>query len=257
MSDILFTCTKFNGTGKRGILKPDAQGYYTQPIGGLNAINSRGEYYELKQAEDLFRNRSGSFMRRVQRGALRGEVGHPRFVPGMKEDEFLARLLDIDEKNVCVFFKDIWLEEGHRNPDGSPMVAIMARLKPSGAKGEFLQQQLDDPDQNVCFSIRSFTENSYRGGRVSKILRQVITFDYVNEPGIALAEKFNSPAIESLSDLSGDFRVTPGMVQRVFEEQKQIALVTGNESFLAYSKEEMYASFGWNKNQRASVFDWH
>ena len=57
-----------------------------------------------------------------------------------------------------------------------------------------------NPKENVCFSIRSFTDNSYSHGRVNKVLKNIITFDYVNEPGIHIAEKYKSPSLEAVEE---------------------------------------------------------
>ena len=91
MQTVRFTCTSLTGTGKEGVIRPDENGYYDMVIGGLNMLNSAGEYYEYEGAKELF-NQSSSFMRRVKRGALRGEVGHPRREPGQSIDSFMNRV---------------------------------------------------------------------------------------------------------------------------------------------------------------------
>jgi len=203
MSNVKFTATKLNGTGKRGILKPDADGYYEMPIGGLNTFNSAGQYYVLDGAKQLFEE-SSVFMRRIKNGCLKGEVGHPKKLPGMSMDDFVNRILTIDEKNVCCHFKEVWLDESfgknnqeYKNPD---LVAIMAKIKPSGPKGDFLQKSFDNPDENVCFSIRAFTRDYYQRGQTYRVLTQIISFDSVIEPGISNATKWHSPSLESISE---------------------------------------------------------
>ena len=68
---IRFSCTSLQGTNKKGILTKDEHGYYSQPIGGLNVMNSAGMYYTYQGAKNLFEE-SSAFMRRVRRGALHG-----------------------------------------------------------------------------------------------------------------------------------------------------------------------------------------
>ena len=85
MSNIRFSCTSLAGTQKQGIIPKDANGYYDMVIGGLDILNSAGEYYDHAGAKELFQE-SSSFMRRVKRGALRGEVGHPRREHGQSID---------------------------------------------------------------------------------------------------------------------------------------------------------------------------
>ena len=161
MSKIRFTCTRLANTGKKGIITPNADGYYDLVIGGLNMYNSAGmKYTAVKDVLDLFQNKSSSFRRKIERGALRGEVGHPKFLPGMSKDQFIDRIMTIDEKNVCCHFSEIYLDfDSFKNEDGSPIITIKGLVKPSGAQGAFLKEQLENPKENVCFSIRSFTDN--------------------------------------------------------------------------------------------------
>ncbi len=199
---VKFSATKLNGTGKRGVLTPDADGYYEIMVGGLNVFNSAGEFYTLKGAEQLFQE-SSTFMRRIRSGRLRSEVGHPK--PGiMSYKEYVRRIFTIEETNVCAHFKDIWLDPtyGQNKPkhQGNSIVAILAKVKPAGPKGEALRQAFENPHEDVCFSIRAVTKDYYEGRQCYRILENVVTFDWVNEPGIAHAAKYDSPALENLSD---------------------------------------------------------
>jgi len=119
MSSIVkFTCTKMQAKGKEGILKPDGQGYFEVVVGGLNTFNSSGQYYALEGAKELFES-SSVFMRRVERGALRGEVGHPIFESTMSNDDWVNRVFEIRESNVCCHFKEIWLDyDNVKGPSG-------------------------------------------------------------------------------------------------------------------------------------------
>jgi Peptidase S80 family len=203
MSGVHFTATRLVGTGKKGILLPDADGYYTMPIGGLNVFNSVKQYYALEGAEKLFQE-SSVFMRRVRGGNLKGEVGHPKKLPGMTDDEFIERVVTIEETNICCHFADIWLDAdfGKNNPElkNPALVAIMAKVKPSGAKGAFLKEMFDNSQENLCFSIRAQTRNYYERGQCIRVLSHIFTFDHVNEPGIFHANKWASPALEGLEE---------------------------------------------------------
>ena len=249
MQTVRFTCTSLTGTGKEGVIRPDENGYYDMVIGGLNMLNSAGEYYEYEGAKELF-NQSSSFMRRVKRGALRGEVGHPRREPGQSIDSFMNRVLDIDEKNVCVHYSEIYLDvENFKNKDGSKIVAIRAKLTPSGPKGDFLKAAIENPKENVCFSIRSFTENTYHRGQVNKVLKTIITFDYVNEPGIHIAEKYKSPSLESMVDTV----VTKPQMEKALDTRQILTL--GQES-APISKEELFKAFGWKEEKTSKFMNW-
>lgn len=238
---IRFSCTQLQQSNKKGILRPNQDGYYTLPVGGLNVFNSAGHFYTANGVKGLFES-SSQLMRRVKRGALRGEVGHPKQLHGQNEDDYLLRILSIDEKNVCAHFSELWLDfDNYRDKNGKPMVAIMALVAPSGPFGDFLQKQLDNPKENVCFSIRSLTEDRMRGGVYERTLKTVVTFDYVNEPGIHIAEKFKSTGLESQNEDLGTI-LTEKRLQRAFNGASKTSHGMENMSLTA---DELFKSLGW------------
>lgn len=239
MSTIKFSATKLP-TNKLGVLKPDETGAYTMPIGGLNAYNSIGQYYTYKGVESLFQS-SSILMRRVSNGNLKGEVGHPKRLPGMSFDDYVTRILTIDETNVCCHFSEIWLDMDYgknhpelKNPD---LIAIMGKIRPSGPKGDFLRQAFENQGENVCFSIRSMTRDYYQKGTTFREIKNVLTFDFVTEPGISFATKFNSPALESMIDLP----VTMGNLERVLQNNEETFAM---ESTKALAVECLQSGFG-------------
>lgn len=237
------TIVKFGATklpaNKAGILKPDETGAYVMPIGGLNAFNSVGQYYTLKGAEKLFQD-SSILMRRVSNGNLKGEVGHPKRQPGMSLDDYVTRILTIDETNVCCHFTEIWLDTdyGKNHPEfkNNDLVAIMGKIRPSGPKGDFLRQAFENQGENVCFSIRSMTRDYYQKGTTFREIQNVLTFDFVTEPGISFATKFNSPALESYNELP----VTFSNLERVVEKRVECVAM---ESTRALAIECLQAGF--------------
>ena len=231
MGSMKFTATKLSGTGKLGSLKPDADGYYTVVLGGLNTLNSGGQYYDLQGAEHLFLN-SSAFMRRVQKGCLMAEVGHPKRDPKMTDDDYVSRLLNIEETNTCCHIAEVWLDHdyGRNNPqfNNPNLVAIMGKLKPAGPKSQFLKEAFENNQQNIYFSIRSFTNDFFQKGKCFRVLETIVTFDYVIEGGIANASKWSSPTLEELSETT----VTHGQIKRFLatesyasmEDSKSIAM---------------------------------
>lgn len=193
----LFECTALKGTNKTGTLKPDANGYYTVVLGGLDMFNSRGQFYDLKGSENLFKE-SSAFMRRIGQGSLFGEWGHPRPY-GISQREFVARVMDVDEKNISHHIRKVWLDPNYtRDKDGRQMVTILGEIKPVGAKADELRKMFETPGMNICFSIRSFTEDRPQRGVIHKTLREIVTWDVVLEPGLHVANKWNTPGLESL-----------------------------------------------------------
>lgn len=200
MSLVKFTSTKLANKGKKGILTPDSDGYYTIPVGGLNAFNSVGQYYTLEGAKELFQG-SSTLIRRIQNGCLKGELGHPKKAPGMSNDDYINRILTVEETNVCCHYKEVWLDEeyGKKNPElnNPKLVGVMAKIKPSGPHADALKASLENQDENVCFSVRAFTEDYYQRGQCFRILRNLVTWDNVTEPGINHANKWMAPSLES------------------------------------------------------------
>lgn len=231
MSKVRFTETKLSATGKKGILTPDADGYYELVIGGLNTFNSAGEYYALDGAKQLFEE-SSIFMRRVRNGCLMSEESHPSKLPGMSMDDYISRILKIDEGNVCCHIKEVWLDEtyGKRHPklNNPNLVAIVAKLKPAGPKGQFLKQSLENPNENVCFSIRALTNDYYQRGQTIRVLQQIVTFDRVVEGGISIANKWDTPAMES-----NEVPVTKSQIEKVAYQ---------NNSFVATEDSKLLAN---------------
>lgn len=246
-SEVFFTSTALAGIGKKGILTPDADGYYTMPVGGLDVFNSTGDFYTLAGAKELFNPEyDSSFQRRISSGCLYGEMGHPKMLPGQSMDSYIQRVMSIEETRWAAHFHSVWLDyENVRDKDGKRVVAIMAKLKPAGAFGPSLEQALANPKQDVCFSIRAFTEDKWVGKIKYRTLAQIVTFDMVTEPGINFARKFNSPALESLTNVQ--------VQKHDFDSIRAQKGNTAMESTVA-STMELFKNVGWDKT---TVPAWH
>lgn len=238
MATIKFTATKLANTGKKGILKPDENGYYTMVIGGLNTFNSVGEYYTLEGAKELF-EASSSLMRNIQSGSLKGELGHPKKLPGMSTDEYIKRVLTVEETNISHHIKEVWLDEsfGRQHPElkNPTLVAIMAKVRPSGIKASALQTALESPDENVWFSIRALTQDYYNRGQTFRVLKTIVTWDHVHYGGISTANKWQSPALESLEELP----VSLKSLERVLEDSMQDVAMESSRLILTEGIERM------------------
>lgn len=234
----VYSCTRLQGTEKRGVLTPDADGYYEIIVGAVDVYNSAGAFYDFQSAKALF-DASASLQRRIEAGQLRGEYGHPKRESGMSMRDYINRIMEIREDNICCHFKEIRLETGLVKSQGAkPVIAIVAKIKPCGPKGPALQAQLDNPNENVSFSIRSLTDDQYVGNTLVKTLRSIICWDYVNEPGIACAEKYKSPSLESLDEQI----VTEATITdlRKYRETHGVSMESGGLGL-----EELLQELGW------------
>lgn len=213
MSKFSFSCQALVGTNKAGKLKKDERGYYEVVLGALEFGNSINAVYTESSAQRLFRE-SSSFMRKISRGYMRGEYGHPKMERGMSHRDWITRILTVDEGNISHHIREVSIDKARVNDRGVPVIAIMGWLTPCGVHGDALQKSLDNPDENVAFSIRSLTEDRLVGGRIHKDLHEVVTWDFVNEPGLSVANKYQSPSLESFNqDLTLDLDVLRDLVE--------------------------------------------
>jgi hypothetical protein len=244
-NQVRFACTSLQGTNKVGQLKPDENGYYPMVVGALNVFNSAGQYYVYDQAKELFQQ-SSQLMRRVARGALRGECGHPKMLPGMTKEQYAHRILSIYEENVCCHHKEISLDfDNVKDEKGKPIIAIISKVCPSGPMGSALERSLKNKDENVCFSIRAFTDDYRDRGVYKRVLKTIVTFDQVNEPGISFAEKFRAPALEELDEMT----LSRGELERGVSTKGPDNYAT--ESILLTAN-ELFASMGWAASAEVS-----
>lgn len=189
------------GSTRIGSIKPDANGYREVVLGAMNVNNSGGAFYPLEPVKNLMLSNS-SLMRRLKDRALRSEYGHPRR-ENMSPVQFLTRVLDILESNTCNHILKLDLDEERilDKDTGVKVAAVVGWIAPSGPHGEALERQFDNPEENVCYSVRSITNDHYNAqGQLVKIIKEIVTWDYVNEPGIVYAKKSYSPSLESIAD---------------------------------------------------------
>lgn len=239
MSTASFSCTVLAGTNKAGIIKPDDNGYYTQVLGAFDFLNSAGANYPFESAKSLFES-SSSLMRRIKNGQCYGENGHPKKTPGMSMRDYITRILQVDEGNIICHFANLWIDKDNvKDENGKPIIAVMGRVKPAGPHAASLEASMKNPEENVAFSVRSLTQDTFANGRTQKHMRTLVTYDRVPEPGISCAAKYNNPALEMLEE-SEDL-ITPEMLNLVEQEaSSKIALESGGMS-IAMVRSEL----GW------------
>lgn len=254
---LMFQCTALSA-GKKGVLKKDADGYREIVVGGLNVYNSMGDYYPYEGVQELFAPNSSLF-RRISTGCLKGEEGHPKFLPGMTEDQYAERVMTIEETRVCAHIAEIKLDFTSVSDElGRPVVAIIAKMCGSGPYGEALEKSFDNGKENVCFSIRALTENVRIAGKMNRYIRQIITWDRVTEPGISIAKKFNSPALEGFSNIIlppstlVETNISTQAFINVFDKRRRIYETTGivTESAGFMSSDELFSAFRWSIDKR-------
>lgn len=247
---ITFTCTRLVGTNKIGTLKKDERGYYPVVVGALNMFNSAGLYYRLDAAREIFESQSSEFVRRTDRGALRGEYGHPRMLPGMTPQQYFQRLNQLWESQISHHFRRVYLDFNSIKDDrGQQVVGIMAEMCPNGPLGHVLEKQMQNPDENVCFSIRSFADDIPSGGVIQRHIRKVVTFDYVNEPGMHVAEKYRAPALEGIDDVA----FTRGQVETAVRNMSAVQMAGLGIESTTGDLGEFLTALGWEESAQRDL----
>jgi len=228
------------GTNKAGKLKVNDEGYYLDVVlGALDVFNSAGAMYVSEPALPLFKDNT-NLQRQAQTRNLRGEYGHPKRLPNQSIQDFVRRCCTIYEDCVSHHMTNLRLMPTNQpGAKGKKVILIIADVKPCGPHGAVLKAQLDNPNENVCFSIRSLTEDVMVGGVIEKRLRTIITWDYVNEPGISYANKFQSPSLECV--YGDDVIITADIVRSLQSDYEASGM--GNESY-GLALESVVAAFG-------------
>lgn len=192
-------------SGKRGILKPiDDSGYYRVNAGGFNVPNRGGIAYRANEYIRECMGADSDLNRRVARGEVYCELGHPnqyylekingQIVRTKIVDifEWILRLKTIDMNNVCGHIrKIIWEMDGGIN---APIYNLI-EVKPFGPFQDVLAQSLETPDVNTAFSIRTVTKPQRMGDRVREV-DYFTNYDFVVEPGMAHANKHQTAGLE-------------------------------------------------------------
>lgn len=242
-------CTMLLGTDKKGILKPDADGYYTVVLGAYGAFNSANMFYDLASAAVFFQPGS-PLIRMIEKGVLRGEYKHPEpgpRRPGQTEQqanmEYVSRIRRIDENRIGFHIRKVYLRGGVTDDKGRPITEVIGEVRPSGPFGQVVKDALDNPHENVYFSVRSLTVDDMQRG--IKYTRDIVTWDFVNEGGIYNANKYGSPALESIAET--EVKITPVDLWSLADAQKgqqAIGLESTSTDYTALAKE-----LGWERLQ--------
>jgi hypothetical protein len=121
----------------------------------------------------------------------------------MSNFEFYQRARTIEETNVCFHISEVWIDYdfGKKVNSATPnMIGIFGKVKPAGPHANVLKEDLDNKKANVCFSIRCLTSVEVKNGVTIKKIEEIITWDRVIEPGINIANKWDTPSLEDLTD---------------------------------------------------------
>lgn len=188
---VRYNCVALAGVNKGAKLKKDEDGYYFVLLGALNIFNSDSIFYAFNESKHVF-DRSSVFMRKVMAGNLFGEEDHPAPTPGMTEAEWLDRNEWIETKNVAMHIREIELKTTDQICNGLPVVEIWGWIRPDRERGPLLAAALENPHENVCFSLRAIVREGRVGGVLTRRIDRMVTFDWVIEDGLQICNKYSA-----------------------------------------------------------------
>jgi hypothetical protein len=227
MSNLSYKCVALDGITDPSRVKRDGD-YYWVCLGALNIFNSEGHFYEYEASLPAFDD-STKFKRKMFGGNLYGEDNHPVWEGWMTEEQFLLRNEDIDTDRIACHIREMEFVPTNQTCNGLPVWEIWGWVKPDKMRGEYLKAALDNPHQNVCFSIRCWVREKWVSGKKFLMIDEVITFDWVIEPGVSKANKFYAEAGYEISNdrfmarESVSIGLTSNLAERVLEcETKEV-----------------------------------
>lgn len=188
------------GVGKKGILKQLDNDYYEIILGAFGAFGNGGWLYDEASAIQYMKC-NPEFLKLIAEKQLRSEWGHPVRTPGSSDAEWFERVCTILESNWSSHIRKVHLSTGTvKDEKGRAVVAVIGEVTPCGPHSQAFQRSLENPDEDVNYSIRSFAKKNFQTGR--KHISKIITWDSVWTPGIKTASKFKTPSMESASIVS-------------------------------------------------------
>jgi hypothetical protein len=138
------------------------------------------------------------FLRMMQAGRCRGEWGHPVRPAGMSDQDWFVRICTILESNMCCQIRRVRPSlETVTDERGRKVIAIIGEVRESGKEAKAFGDMLNNPDEDVNFSIRCFAKKNM--GNMTKHMTKIVTWDFVFDPGIAMTSKYNTPSMEAKS----------------------------------------------------------
>jgi len=192
--------SKKETSGVKDAIIVDENGYYKILAGAFNTYNRQGVFYRIKQPDTLLLQKT-ILNRRITEGTLISEDEHPDY-KGLNNKEIVARTIKLDTSRKCGHIKAVeFIDTGKCEPgwDGYNITIVYIWFKPSGPFGPSLKEALDNPDENVYFSVRSLVREKFVGRTKVRDVIDVSTWDHVYEGGIAKASQWNAVGIEEIS----------------------------------------------------------
>jgi hypothetical protein len=182
-------------SGKQGILKKLDSGYVEIILGAFGTFGNGDWLYDTASAMKVF-NSDPDFRRMLEAGRLKSEWGHPVRPPGLTDAEWFIRICTIYEPNVSSHIRRVTPSfDTIVDAKGRKVVAIIGEVKGSGPHSREFNESLENPHEDVNYSIRCFAEKNFSNS--TKYMKKIVNWDSVTDPGVPIANKYATPSMES------------------------------------------------------------
>uniref|UniRef100_A0AAU8KXU9 Prohead protease n=1 Tax=Pantoea phage Survivor TaxID=3232176 RepID=A0AAU8KXU9_9CAUD len=233
-------------SGKKGILKPNAQGLYRLNAGGFNIPNHAGITYPANDYIVAQIEENSDLQRRAKMGYCKMEVEHPEpffyvIENGIKYRQpmtdvlqWINRLRSYDPDNICGLISQVLFRCEDPNNMAAPIWNEIL-CKPFGPKGDQFRESLDTPEHNTAVSIRTQI-SPFRPGETRKNVEYWTGYDWVAEPGMIHANKHMSAGCESfMSEMNMESNMQKFAVSKVIARMEEaLATATTNREALEH-----------------------
>jgi hypothetical protein len=187
-------------TTEHGSLKsltPNNDGIYEGvPVAVYGKMSENMAEYDPASYVAGMTNQNSIFYKRLTRGGLYGENGHPDY-SRLTKDEAIRRTIRIEPERHSHYFTKFttkWTRNGNH-------LMVYADIHPWGKYGEFLSASFADKNINTCFSLRSLSQKLKSASGNRRELLALVTYDWVDTGGFAEASKRGVEAIVSNEEL--------------------------------------------------------
>lgn len=203
-------------------VKRDGDWYYVI-LGAFNVFNANNEFYLFDGIKSFISDPKCMIYKRLKGGYLKGEWKHPEYIKGMSKNDFIRRNIKIDTDRTSHHIRSIDLKETDEiTPiDNRKVVEVWGWVKPEDNDfGRMLKANLDDPDINVPFSVRTISKRmrTINGTCIKKVLNW-ITYDAVELCGIERANQWNSAANTDVSsETNTSFEISEEDIKNLVSE---------------------------------------
>lgn len=250
----LYENSVLSSQNKVGELKDMGNNYKELCLGAFDCLSLKGEYYDFNRDIKAMFESGSRLMQLVDSGRLRGEIEHPRPLPGQSMASFVNRVRMIDNSAVSHHIRRLRLQQG-KDHQGKTIMMVIAEVTGSGPHMDAFNARLANRDENVDMSIRCFTHPiTYKDGVPHKALKLPITWDAVNMGGIEVSNKYDTPSLESEAEIwTGDqFEISEEAILKSENENRIITSNMGMESDELIPSTLIKTALGWEKVELVS-----